>query len=153
VLFRDNKLDNDVKDIVCQYVAHPRRPRESERALGKSKQRGEIKETSLQLFLADLFPGAFNCSHPNLLPPEYTRMAIFLNVWGAGQLTSRYVQRPRRISLMAEHIRASVSPAPASGRVLNQYNWPGFCMACNEAGKVFSLLFLNSGQPVRVALK
>lgn len=54
---------------------------------------------------------------------------------------------------MAEHIRASVSPAPASGHVLNQYNWPGFCMACNEAGKVFSLLFLNSGQPVRVALK
>lgn len=67
-------------------------------------------------------------------------MAIFLYVWGAGQLTSsRYVQRPRRISLMAEHIRASVSPAPASGHVLNQYNWPGFCMACNEVGKVFNV--------------
>ena len=54
---------------------------------------------------------------------------------------------------MAEHIRASVSPAPASRHVINQYNWPGFCMACNEVGKVFFKMFLNSGQPVRVALK
>ena len=54
---------------------------------------------------------------------------------------------------MAEHIRASVSPAPASRHVTNQYNWPGFCMACNEVGKVFFLMFLNGGQPVGVALK
>ena len=42
---------------------------------------------------------------------------------------------------MAEHIRASVSPAPASRHVINQYNWPGFCMACNEVGKVFFNVF------------
>ena len=65
-------------------------------------------------------------------------MAIFLHVWrGSIDLFSLRVQRPRRISLMAEHIRASVSPAPASRHVINQYNWPGFCMACDEVGKVF----------------
>ena len=44
--FRDNKLDNDVKDIVCQLWPFLKYPGKASGALAKSNQRGKIKEIS-----------------------------------------------------------------------------------------------------------